>query len=137
LKDTTQAKRVLRATYAGKTMPYAKAVIVGNMIYCSGMGGIVAETHSVPVGITERESVRKQTEVAVKKIQSILQEAGSSLEHVVQALILVEKLEFYETMLEVFREMGFPLEDVAQTLFEARLNQGTLIEVQVVAVIPK
>ena len=126
-------KKVLRAVYAGKTMPYARAVVAGGFVYCSGMAGVDPETRSIPVGMTERESVKRQTEVALRKIETTLKECGSSFQDVVQAVVIVAKLEYFEHALEVFHERGFPIEDMAQTLFEARLNQSCLVEIQVTA----
>ena len=129
-------KRILRTIYGGKEMPFAKAVVLGRMVYCSGFGGIDPETGNVVSGITEKESVKKQAALTVKKIQSVLREVGTDLQHIVQALIIVEKFEYWDTCLEVFKEMGMPMEDIAQTLVEAKLKMGIFVEVQATAYIP-
>ncbi len=129
-------KRVLRTIYGGKEMPFAKAVVLHEIVYCSGFGGIDPETANVVSGISENETIRKQTALTVKKIQDVLREVGTDLQHIVQALIIVEKFEYWDTCLAVFKEMGMPMEDIAQTLVEAKLKMGLLLEVQVTAYIP-
>ena len=137
MRDYT--KKVIRSVYAGVSKPYAKAVRVGDFVFCSGMAGIDPNTNQIVTGLTVRETVRLQTEMSVKKIEAILKEAGSSLEDVFKTTILVVNLDHYDIINEVLHNMfpkNNPPENHASTLMEVGLNpNGVLVEIEVIALV--
>lgn len=69
--------------------PYPHARKVGNFIFVSGMGPRRPDTHDIPGTFTDAEGnvvahdIEVQTESTIENIKLVLEEAGASLENVV------------------------------------------------------
>lgn len=69
----------------GLKREFAKVVVVGNLVFLSGIGGKAIET-----GAVTSDDVLEQTEVAVMRINSVLQELGLCLANMVKHTIYVK-----------------------------------------------
>ena len=67
--------------------PYPHARRVGNLLFLSGIGPRHRETNSVPDGI------EAQTRACIENVKSILEDAGSSLEKVVDVTVFLTNME--------------------------------------------
>jgi len=67
--------------------PYVQANKVGELIFCSGQLGINPETGKLVDG-----GVLEEAKQVFKNIQAILEEAGSSMNHVVKTLVLLKDI---------------------------------------------
>ena len=71
-------KKVISTTKAPAAIgPYSQALLVGDTLYASGQLGIDPATGAFPEGITA------QTEQSFRNIHAILEEAGMTIDHVV------------------------------------------------------
>ena len=98
--------------------PYVQANKVGDLIFCSGQLGINPETG-------------KQV---FKNIESVLEEAGSSMNHVVKTLVLLKDISDFAEVNKIYAEQ---FQDVlpARSAFQAAaLPLGANIEIEVIAV---
>lgn len=81
----------------------SKSVVVGNIIFLSGMDGVSLETGKVPSNKIEDQMV-----ACLDNIRNALEEAGSSLDNLVKNIIFVKKIEdcpiMWKTMLEYFQK---------------------------------
>src|SRR4051794_4440875 len=69
--------------------PYSPGVVVGNLVFVSGQSGREPATGRIA------PDVEAQTDQVLKNVATILQAAGSSLEHVVRCgVFLVDMTEF-------------------------------------------
>jgi len=110
--------------------PYSQAVVAGKMIFLSGQAAVDPKTiKPVPGGI------EGQTRTTFNNIGTILEEAGSSLDQVVKVLIFLNDIKDYTVANRVYREY-FPRNFPARTCVEAHLEEGYLIEVEVIALLP-
>ena len=79
--------------------PYAQAIIYQKMIYISGQGAVDPITNRVKIGTIENE-----TRMALGNIQIIIEEAGSSLNNILQVSVYLADIREYGRFNEVYRE---------------------------------
>lgn len=110
--------------------PYSQAVIHNGLIYISGQGAIDPQTNEVKLGTIEEE-----TQLVLENIRIILEEAGSSLNKVLDVTVYLLDMkeygrfnEFYE---KYFRE-NFPARTCVQA---AKLPFGIRVEIGAIAYI--
>ena len=95
--------------------PYVQANKVGDLIFCSGQLGINTETGKIVEG-------------------GVLEEAGSSMNHVVKTLVLLKDISDFAEVNKIYAEQ---FQDVlpARSAFQAAaLPLGANIEIEVIAV---
>jgi len=110
----------------GKNMSIKRirgAVIVGNLVFTSGMTGGTGDVES-------------QIRNALNKLEKTLNEAGTSFEKIVKATVYLADLEYRQKYLNPVWSETFKENKPARTCVEAGLSQGTAVEIEMVAVIP-
>ena len=85
--------------YAGVKQPYSKSVVVGNLIYLSGMDGRSLETGKVC-----SSNIADQVETTLDNIKSALREAGTTMDNIVDTVMLLTDLDNYACMRETEAE---------------------------------
>jgi 2-iminobutanoate/2-iminopropanoate deaminase len=132
-------KKTYPLMYAGKKQQFARSVVVGDLVFLSGMSGKVLET-----GEMSPENLVEQVKVALDKVRAALTEAGTSMDNIVKTVILLKNIEDYGTMRQVEKEYWQKYaprlieEPPASTLMQvASLGKpNMLVAVDVVALIP-
>ncbi len=134
-------KKTIPLLYAGKKMPYAKAVVVGDLVFCSGMAGGLFET-----GKVRKDDVEVQTVDCLDKIKQILEEAGTSLENIVHMTVYCKDVikdfdkVYNVTILDYFRKHAPSLlENMPAGMalgVTSLINPSLLVEVEVIAIMP-
>src|SRR5215471_1234981 len=76
--------------------PYSPGVIVGNLVFVSGQAGRDPSTGRIA------PDVETQTEQVLKNIATILEAAGSSLQHVVRCGVFLVDMHEFPKMNEVY-----------------------------------
>jgi len=126
-------------SYAGKRANYAKAVVVGDLVFCSGMSAKLFETGQF------REGVAAQTVDALDKVKQNLEDVGTSLENIVHITFYFKDiLKDIQTVFDTYDDY---LKEHAPSLVEnmpAAMSLGVtslfdpsaLIEVVVIAALP-
>ena len=108
--------------------PYSQAVDTGSTVYCSGQLGLDPTTGNLADG------VQAQTHQALKNLQSVLNEAGLSLDNVVKTTVFVQDLANFGTVNEIYGTYfhgGFPARSCVQI---AALPKNALVEIECIAV---
>ena len=67
--------------YAGKKQRFAQSVVTGDLVFLSGSSGRTMET-----GEVSSDDPKEQTKVALDKVKSALETAGSSLENILKVV---------------------------------------------------
>jgi 2-iminobutanoate/2-iminopropanoate deaminase len=126
--------------YAGKKQQFARAVVVGELVFLSGSSGRTMET-----GEVSSENLVDQMKVALDKIRATLTEAGTSMDNIVKTTILLKRIEDYNLMRQTEREYWQkyaprlleepPASTFMQPMSLSRPNM--LVEIDVIAVVPK
>jgi 2-iminobutanoate/2-iminopropanoate deaminase len=133
-------KKTFPLSYAGKKQRFARSVAVGNLLFLSGSSGRTMET-----GEVSSNKVEDQTRVALDKVKSALEEAGSRLDQIVKITIYLRNMSDYQAM----RDAEFqyyqdhcpalaeepPASTVVQVVSLSKPNM--LVEFDVVALLPE
>jgi 2-iminobutanoate/2-iminopropanoate deaminase len=108
--------------------PYSQAVIHNGLIYLSGQGPIDPQTNEVTLG-----TVEKEVELTLENIRIILEEAGSSLDKVLQVTVFLLDMKEYGRFNEVYRRY-FQKDLPARTCVQAgKLPFGVRVEIDAIA----
>lgn len=107
--------------------PYSQAIALGNTVYTSGMLPINAEGNL-------KEGIIDQTHQALKNLQTVLAEAGFSLEDVVKTSVFMTDLGQFQQMNEVYSQYFSDHHPARTTVEVAKLPRDARIEIELIAV---
>ncbi len=112
--------------------PYSPAVVLGNLVFVSGQAGRDPAT-----GRLAGPDVDVQTEQVLKNIATILEAAGSSLQHVLRCGVFLVDMHEFPRMNEVYAR-AFGAHRPARTTVEVSglPGEGLRVEIDAVAYIP-
>ncbi|PWW19024.1 endoribonuclease L-PSP [Cytobacillus oceanisediminis] len=109
--------------------PYSQGITVNNLFYSSGQIPLTAE------GAMIEGDVKVQTHQVFKNLQSVLEEAGASLNTVVKTTVFIKDMNDFSAINEVYGEY-FSTHKPARSCVEvARLPKDALVEIEVVALV--
>jgi 2-iminobutanoate/2-iminopropanoate deaminase len=86
-------KKTYPLYYGGQKQKFARCVVVGDLVFLSGMSGRTMET-----GDVSSADVKEQMLVALDKVRAALEEAGSSMDNIVKTVIYLKDVKDYELM---------------------------------------
>jgi 2-iminobutanoate/2-iminopropanoate deaminase len=111
--------------------PYSPGMIVGNLVFVSGQAGRDPRTGALGADVTA------QTEQVLKNIATILEAAGSSLQHVIRCGVFLVDMNEFPKMNEVYAR-AFGAHRPARTTVEVSglPGPGLLVEIDAIAYIP-
>ena len=132
-------KKTYPLVYGGKKQQFARCVVVGDLVFCSGMSGRTMET-----GEVSSDNVAEQMKVALDKVRAALTEAGTSMDNIVKTTIYLKKVEDYAVMRQTEKEYWQKycprlLEEPPASTFIQPMSlskPSMLIEIDVIAMIP-
>jgi 2-iminobutanoate/2-iminopropanoate deaminase len=107
--------------------PYSHAVVAGGFVYVSGQGPVQPETGEMP------DSFEEQVRQTLGNLKTILEAAGSGLEHVVKVNAYITDLTRFSAFNEVYKEFFQDAPPARTTVATALL--GMLVEVDCVAIV--
>lgn len=108
--------------------PYSQAVIYGGLVFVSGQGAVDPVSNRVTPGTIEQETV-----IAMDNLRIILEEAGSSLEKVLQVTVYLLHMKEYGRFNEAYRR-HFKGDLPARTCVQAgNLPFGLRVEIDAIA----
>ena len=109
--------------------PFSSAARVGNMLYVSGQMGTDDHSNLVPGG------VEAETRQAMENMKTVLEQFGSSLEHVVKVTVMLADIDDWAAMNAIYLPY-FPKHLPARSALGANgLARGARIEIECVAVL--
>ncbi|MCX5769225.1 MAG: Rid family detoxifying hydrolase [Candidatus Hydrogenedentes bacterium] len=111
--------------------PYSHAVAAGNLLFVSGQGPVAPDGTGL-----RRGTLREEARQTLSNLKAILEDAGSSLEHVLKVNAYLADMDDFAAFNEVYKEYfreNFP----ARTCIQAgRLPFDIKVEVEAVALLP-
>lgn len=122
--NTTEAPAAIGA--------YSQAVVCNGMLYASGQLGINPAT-----GDFAGADFRAQAEQVMKNVKAILEAAGTNSANVIKTTVFLTDLANFATLNEVYATLfsaPYPARSAVQV---AALPKGGLIEMEVIAELPK
>jgi len=122
-------KEVISTTKAPAAIgPYSQAIKVGGMVYISGQLPIDAEVSEIT-----GKTIKEQTAQSLKNVEYILAEKGMDLSNVVKTTVLLNNINDFSEMNEVYGEFfkePYPARAAYQV---AALPAEALVEIEVIA----
>ncbi|KAJ4981624.1 hypothetical protein NE237_032461 [Protea cynaroides] len=110
--------------------PYSQAIKANNMLFMSGVLGLVPET-----GKFISDGVEEQTEQVLKNIGEILKASGASYSSVVKTTIMLADLQDFKKVNEIYGKY-FPSPAPARATYQvAALPMNAKIEIECIAVL--
>lgn len=109
--------------------PYVQANKVGELIFYSGQLGINPETGKLVEG-----GVLEEAKQVFKNIQAVLEEAGSSMNHVVKTLVLLKDISDFVEVNKIYAEQFNDVLPARSAFQVADLPLNANIEIEVIAV---
>lgn len=112
--------------------PYNQSVALNGMLFVSGQIAIDPVSGDLAL-----DSIEAETHQVLRNVQAILQEAGSSLEHVVKATVFVKDMNQFGRINAVYGEYFKPEFAPARELVQvSELPKFVNIEISVIAAKP-
>lgn len=121
--------KVINTPKAPKSIgPYSQAILAGNgMLFISGQIPVNPETGKVP------ETIKEQTEQVFKNIEAILTEAGYSFKDVVKTTCLLNSMDDFAAMNEVYAKYYNEMLPARAAYAVEKLPMGVLVEIETIA----
>jgi 2-iminobutanoate/2-iminopropanoate deaminase len=122
------------------TPKYASAVVVGNLVFLSGM-----TAQDMKTGACLTDTISEQMVVCLEKVRAALEEVGSRMDNIVKTLILLKDVKDYQMMrkteLEYYQKHAARLveEPPASTFMQpaSLARPEFLVEIDVIAVLKR
>ena len=107
--------------------PYSQAVKLGNLVFTSGQIPINPQTGNI-----DAADIEAQTEQICKNLKSVLEGAGTCLEHVIKTTCFLQSMDDFAAFNSVYAKY-FTGKPARSCVAVASLPKGALAEIEVVA----
>ena len=122
-------KQIVATDRAPKAIgPYEQAIKIGEFVYASGQIPLDPKTGNLVQG-----GIKEQTCQVMENLKSVLEAAGSSLDHVVKATVFLKNIADFAAMNEVYGEYLGQAKPARSTVAVADLPRGALVEIDFIA----
>ena len=105
--------------------PYSQAILVNNVLYCSGQIGINPEKNELEEGLVA------QTEQIMKNISEVLKKAGLDFKNVVKTTCFLDDMNDFKKFNEIYAK--YFISNPARSCVQAKLPKGAKAEIEVIA----
>jgi 2-iminobutanoate/2-iminopropanoate deaminase len=105
-------------------------VKAGGFLFIAGQVGVDPTN-----GKLKSSSIKEQTEQALANMTTVLEAAGSSMEHVVKTTVFISDFKDFQEMNKVYARF-FPDNQPARSTVQVVLYDGFKVEIEAVAIIP-
>ena len=123
-----RAVRTDRAPAPFRGAPYSQAIVFGELVFVSGQVAIDPETNEFVQG-----DIATQTELVLRNLGAILEEAGSSLDKLLKTTIFLADFGDFAGMNDVYRGFVGETPPARATVEISTLPSGALIEIDAIA----
>jgi 2-iminobutanoate/2-iminopropanoate deaminase len=106
---------------------YSQCIEHNGLLYLSGQLPIEPLTKKIPDGIAE------QTKLVLRKIELITNEAGSSINQILQMRIYISDIELWDTVNDIYSDFFGSHKPVRCIVPTGKLHYGCLVEVEAIA----
>lgn len=131
-KEDQVSRQVVSTDLAGRgQIPSSQAVIVGNLVFTAGTGALEPGTHEI-----KATSFGDQVRRTIENISSILQAAGTSLEHCAKVECFIRRQTDFEEYNRIYREYFAEPYPPRMTFIADLVRPDADIEMSAIAVIP-
>ncbi|MFD2115477.1 RidA family protein [Paenibacillus yanchengensis] len=107
--------------------PYSQAVTFGQLVFTSGQIPLLPNGQLVVGGIEE------QTHQVFANLKAVLEEAGSSLQHVIKATIFLKDMGQFSIVNDIYASYFGDHKPARSTVEVARLPKDVLVEIELIS----
>lgn len=108
---------------------YSQAIVHGDFVFVSGQLPIHPDT-----GKKETGPIESQASLVLANLKTILEAAGSSLDHVVKTTIYIQDMRYWDTVNRIYADYFDGHKPARAVVPAPGLHHGFLIEMEAVAV---
>lgn len=131
ISSDTSLKEAVQTDKAPAALgPYSQAIKANNMLFVSGVLGLVPET-----GKFVSENVEEQTEQVLKNMGEILKASGASYSSVVKTTIMLADLKDFKKVNEIYAKYFSSVPPARSTYQVAALPLDARVEIECIAVL--
>lgn len=112
----------------GAIGPYSQAIIAGELVFCSGQLPLDPSSGQLLTG-----SIEDQTRRVLDNLRAVLEEAGSSLKHVVKTTIFLADMNDFANVNAAYAEYFEQEPPARSTVQVARLPRDARVEIEAIA----
>ncbi|MCF6285071.1 MAG: RidA family protein [Candidatus Hydrogenedentes bacterium] len=112
--------------------PYSHAVRVGDLLFVSGMGPFAKDGSGAVPGTIEEETI-----LTLNNLKTVLEDAGSGLEHVVKTTCFLNNMDHFNAFNEIYAQYFSESGSARSCIEAARLPKDIQVEVEAIALIPE
>lgn len=109
--------------------PYSQAIVINNLIFCSGQIGIDPKNNQLVDGI------ENQTKQVLNNLKMILDESGSSIDKVIKTTIFLKDINQFQIVNKIYEDFFKDHKPARSTVEVSNLPKGALIEIELIAYI--
>ena len=110
--------------------PYSNGILVGDMLFASGVTGLDPDTGTLVEGGVEAE-----TKQALANLGKVLEAAGSSYPMVLKTTVFMTNLQEFATMNEIYAGIFVSDPPARSTVQVAALPGGAQVEIEAIALV--
>ncbi len=122
-------RQTVTSTHAPRAIgPYSHAVWCGDLLYCSGQAAVDPATGGLIAG-----GISEQTQQTFNNLESVLKDAGLSLDHVIKVNVYLTSMSNFAAMNAVYKSRFNPPFPARTTVAVAELPLNALVEIEMVA----
>ncbi len=130
VNNLTKEIKVIYTDKAPKPIgPYSQALMYDDLIFLSGQIPINPETGKIVEG-----GIAEQTRQVMNNIKSVLEAAGSDLNHVVKVTVFLKDLSLFNEFNKIYAEYFNKRAPARTTVEVSNLPKGVLLEIDAIAV---
>ena len=122
-------KEILTPNAPAPIGPYAQAIEVGNLVFCSGQ----IPLDPVSGTIVGEGNVEAQTQQVMKNVSAVLKQAGLGFGNVVKTTIFLKNMADFPKVNAIYAESFMAPFPARSTVEVARLPKDVLVEIEVIA----
>jgi 2-iminobutanoate/2-iminopropanoate deaminase len=108
--------------------PYSQAVKANGFLFVSGQVALDPKS-----GMMSSAGIAEQTDRVLQNLKSIVEAAGSNLNHVVKTTVFLKDIDDFVAMNEVYAKFFTAAPPARSTVQVSRLPKDALVEIEVVA----
>ncbi|SKB57880.1 2-iminobutanoate/2-iminopropanoate deaminase [Lachnospiraceae bacterium] len=109
--------------------PYSQAIDLGDKVITSGIIPVVPAT-----GEIAGDTVEAQTEQALTNLKALLEDAGSSIEHVVKTTVFIKDMNDFGKINEIYAKYFTGMLPARSCVEVARLPKDVKLEIEAIAI---
>jgi 2-iminobutanoate/2-iminopropanoate deaminase len=123
--------KIISTTEAPQAIgPYSQAIAANGLVFVSGQIPINPKNNEILRG-----TVTEQTDQILRNLQSILKEAGTTLEKVVKTTVYLNSMNDFDEMNKKYAEYFSSTKPARATIEVGRLPKDVSVEIDAVAII--